>query len=273
MSKEIYPIGNYMSKPKDIYKGNSTIVNVCCYKLVSIGKKHVLEYLLRKNTRGKLCFPQYNFDYTTKTKTIKDFTRDTLLGIFKEDENIRVESVGIKEYKKQVYCFLEVRGMTSLKEEKKTMDTFWFANMYDILNNRSLYMHKIDSDVYSFFYKNKEFTKLNNNDALKTFYKKISNVELTPFLVFDYIHNDGSSELYSFSNKCPLLRSGDVILKYVYLSDDEVGSTVVLTKTTSEDNYDLLRENDDVLILKRDGISLKTNGRVNLNLYSYYVKK
>ena len=64
--------------------------------------------------------------------------------------------------------------------------------MYDILNNRSLYMHKIDSDVYSFFYKNKEFTKLNNNDALKTFYKKISikkNMEF-PFLCSNLVLNN-----------------------------------------------------------------------------------
>ena len=70
----------------------------------------------------------------------------------------------------------------------------------------------------------------------------------------------------------PIEKVRDIILKYVYFSHANTTPRIVVS-SSNEDNHLLLSESKDVIILKRDGISLKTNGRVNLNLYSYYVKK
>lgn len=273
MSKELYPISNYMSKLKEVYKGSDVIVNLCCYKLVSLGKNHVLEYLLSKNSKGMLCFPQYRYDYSSKTKTIKDFSQEVVREIFEQQRNSSIQFTGIKRYKGELYCFVKIENVISVKEEKTASDTFWFANMCDILDVRSLYMHKIDMSVTLFFYKHKEFIKLKDNDVPKTFYKKIKRDQLPPFLVFDYIHIDESSAVYRFSKKCPELGSGDIIVKYLYLPGSEKPPIVIISSDTeNKDEYQLLKLNNDILFLEKNETSLKTNGRVNLNLYSYYVK-
>ena len=273
MSKELYPISNYMSKLKEVYKGSDVIVNLCCYKIVSLGKNKVLEYLLSKNSNSVLCFPQYRYDYSSKTKTIRDFTQEIVREIFEQQRNSTIQFIGVKRYEGELYCFVKIDNVLSLKEEKTASDTFWFANMCDILNVRSLYMHKIDTDVTLFFYKHKEFIKLKDNRVPKTFYKKIKRDQLSPFLVFDYVHMDESSAVYIFSKKCPELGSGDVIVKYLYFPRSEEPPIVIISSDTEDkEEYQLLKLNNDILFLEKNKTSLKTNGRVYLNLYSYYVK-
>ena len=186
MSKKLYPINNHMDKARKLYIGSTTVVNVCCYRILYANKQPILEYLLLKNFSNNLTFPQYHYDYIRETKTVRQLTTDYIKDVFSEEAKVKVESIGVKLYDNELYAFVEILGTSIIKEEKCYDDMFWFANMYDILNNKSLYFFDIERNVYMFFYKNKVFSKLTVDVVPQTFYKKINRSELPSFIVFDY---------------------------------------------------------------------------------------
>ena len=138
-----------------IFKTEKTI-QICIHKIVN--RKFTAPFLLillYKNSNDKCIFPNFKTSQEVSTAV------ESKLDIIYQNLKTKPEYIGYRETQHNIYLFYKDSQDYNLSNISRN-DKWWWATIFEIINNKKILNFNIERSVYSIFYKEPILTSLFN---------------------------------------------------------------------------------------------------------------
>lgn len=146
---------NVLNNKLPLFKSEKTI-QICIYKIVN--RKFIAPFLLillYKNSNDKCIFPNFKTSEEVSTAV------DSKLDIIYQNLKTKPEYIGYRETQHNIYLFYKDTQEYNLTNISKN-DKWWWATIFEIVNDKKILNFNIERSVYSIFYKEPILTSLFN---------------------------------------------------------------------------------------------------------------
>ena len=146
---------NVLNSKLPLFKSEKTI-QICIYKIVN--RKFIAPFLLillYKNSNDKCIFPNFKTSEEVSTAV------DSKLDIIYQNLKTKPEYIGYRETQHNIYLFYKDTQEYNLTNISKN-DKWWWATIFEIVNDKKILNFNIERSVYSIFYKEPILTSLFN---------------------------------------------------------------------------------------------------------------
>lgn len=146
---------NVLNSKLPLFKSEKTI-QICIYKIVN--RKFIAPFLLillYKNSNDKCIFPNFKTSEEVSTAV------DSKLDIIYQNLKTKPEYIGYRETQHNIYLFYKDTQKYNLTNISKN-DKWWWATIFEIVNDKKILNFNIERSVYSIFYKEPILTSLFN---------------------------------------------------------------------------------------------------------------